>query len=107
NLDLFGLKAPESRVTVTMKKDDKTEDWVYAFGKQSDTKMGVYAQANKNDLVYLVPKTVADHIGAAELRDLHVLKFDLKQVKGAKITVWSNDLGGPIALDLERKGDNE
>jgi hypothetical protein len=104
---LYGLKKPETTATVTVKKDDKSEDWVYTFGKQSDTKMGVYAKLNKNDLVFLVPKTVADHLAAADLRDLTVLNFDMKQVKGAKITVWSNDLGGPITLTLERKGDND
>lgn len=104
---LFGLKKPETTATVTVTKDGKAEDWVYTFGKQSDTKMGVYAKLNKNDLVFLVPKTVADHLAAADLRDLTVLNFDMSKVKGAKITVYSNDLGGPVNLVLERKGDND
>ncbi len=104
---LYGLKSPETKATVTVKKGDKTEEWVYSFGKQTDTKMGVYTRLNKSDLVFLVPKATVDRLGSAELRDLTVFNFDMKQVKGAKITVWSNDLGGPIALDFERKGDND
>jgi hypothetical protein len=104
---LYGLKNPATTATVTVKKDDKTEDWVYSFGKQSDTKKSVYARMNKNDLVFLVPKVTADHLAAAELRDLTVFNFDIKQVKGAKITVWSNDLGGPVTFTLERNGDND
>jgi hypothetical protein len=106
---LYGLKKPETTATVTVKeeKGDKTEDWVYTFGKQSDTKMGVYAELNKTDLVFLVPKATADHLAAVDLRDLTVFNFDMSKVKGAKITVWSNDLGGPITLTLERKGDND
>jgi hypothetical protein len=106
---LYGLKKPETTATVTVKNDkgDKTEDWVYTFGKQSDTKMGVYAKLNKTDLVFLVPKATADHLAAVDLRDLTVFNFDMSKVKGAKITVYSNDLGGPITLTLERKGDND
>jgi hypothetical protein len=108
NLDaVYGLKNPEAKATVTVKKDDKTEDWVFTFGKQDEKKNGVYATVNKSDLVYLVPKARADRLTGAELRDLTVFKFDPKQVKGAKVTVWSNDLGAPIVLDLERKGDND
>jgi hypothetical protein len=106
---LYGLKKPEVTATVTVKKEkeEKPEEWVYTFGKQSDNKMGVYAKSSKNDLVFLVPKAAADHIQNADLRDLTVFNFDMKQVKGARITVWSNDLGGPITLTLERKGDND
>jgi hypothetical protein len=108
NLDqLYGLKSPEVKAIATVKKDDKTEEWVYSFGKQSDTKMGVYTKLNRNDLVYLVPKTVVDRLESAELRDLTVLSFDMNKVKGAKITVWSNDLKTPVTLELERKGDKD
>jgi hypothetical protein len=108
NLDaVYGLKNPQAKATVTVKKDDKTEDWVYTIGKQDEKKNGVYAMVNKGDLVYLLPSATLDHLVNAELRDLTVFKFDPKQVKGAKVTVWSNDLGGPIVMDLERKGDND
>jgi hypothetical protein len=108
NLDaVYGLKTPETKVTISVKKDDKTEDWVYTFGKQDEKKNGVFARVNKSDLVFLVPKATVDRLAAAELRDLTVFKFDPKQVKGAKVSVWSNDLGAPIVLDLERKGDND
>jgi hypothetical protein len=108
NLDaVYGLKSPETKVTITVKKDDKTEDWVYSFGKQDEKKNGVYARVNKSELVFLVPKATVDRLASAELRDLTVFKFDPKQVKGAKITVWSDDLGAPLVYDLERKGDND
>jgi hypothetical protein len=97
----YGLKEPETKATVTVTKDGK---WVYFFGKQSDTKMGVYAKQNKADLVFLVPALAAERVAKADFRDLTVFHFDMAKVKGAKITVWSNDLGGAIVLDLERKG---
>jgi hypothetical protein len=50
---------------------------------------------------------MADHVTSADLRDLTIFSFDPKQVKGAKVTVWSNDLGGPVVLAFERKGDND
>jgi hypothetical protein len=103
----YGLKNPETKATVTVKKDDKAEDWVFTFGKQDEKKNGVYAMVNKSDLVYLVPKATADRLTGAELRDLTVFKFDPKQVKGAKVTVWSNEDGSPKPLDFERKGDND
>src|SRR5262249_52735839 len=78
---LYGLKKPEVTATVATKQGDKSEEWVYTFGKQSDNKMGVYAKSSKNDLVFLVPKAAADHIQNADLRDLTVFNFDLKQVK--------------------------
>ena len=62
---------------------------------------------SKSDLVFLVPKLMVDHLANAELRDLTVFNFDMNKVKGAKITVWSNDLGSPVTLDLERKGDKD
>jgi hypothetical protein len=106
---LYGLKKPETIATVTVKKEkeDKPEDWVYTFGKQSDTKMGVYAKQNKNDLVFLVPKATADHLAAADLRDLTVFNFDVSKVKGAKITVWSSEQNKPVELGFERKGDKD
>src|ERR1041385_3386678 len=71
NLDaVYGLKHPETRATVTVKKDDKTEDWVYTFGRQDEKKNGVYAMVSKSDLVFLVPKATVDHLASAELRDL-------------------------------------
>jgi len=69
--------------------------------------MGVYSKLSKNDLVYLVPKNVVERLDGAELRDLTVLNFDMKQVKGAKLTVWSNDFKKPTTLDLERKKEND
>ncbi len=108
NLDaVYGLKNPQAKATVTVKKDDKTDDWVFTFGKQDEKKNGVYAMVNKSELVYLVPKATVDRLTSAELRDLTVFKFDPKKVQSAKVTVWSNDLGGPIVSDLERKGDND
>jgi hypothetical protein len=112
---LYGLKDPSLSVTVTVKKGDKTEDWGYSFGKDTEyttpltegKKEGVYAKMSNSDLVFVVDKAVVGRLTGAELRDLTVFDFDMKQVKGAKITVWSNDLGGPITLDLERKGEKD
>ena len=65
NLDaVYGLKSPETKVTVTVKKDDKTEDWVYSFGKQDEKKNGVYAMVNKSELVFLVPKATVDRLAS-------------------------------------------
>ncbi len=105
--ELYALKTPATKAVVTVTKGDKPEDWVYSFGKQSDTKMGVYSKENKSDLVFLVPTLAVEHLVKVEFRDLSVFSFDFKKVKGAEITVWSNDLGGPITLNLERKGDND
>ena len=57
--------------------------------------------------MFLVPALAAERVTKADFRDLTVFHFDMAKVKGAKITVWSNDLGGPITLTLERKGDND
>jgi len=105
--ELYALKTPATKAVVTVTKGDKSEDWVYSFGKQSDNKMGVYSKENKSELVYLVPSLTVENLGKVEFRDLSVFNFDPKKVKGVEISVWSNDLGGPITLNLERKGDND
>jgi hypothetical protein len=119
----YGLAAPKATFVVTVKKGDKSEDWIYTFGgekKYSDKKAGekpnttvteektgIFAKINKSDVVFLVSKETVDALQSRELRDLTVFNFDLKKVKGAEITVWSNDLGAPVTLKLERKGDDD
>ncbi len=102
-LERYGLKAPSTKVTVTVSKTDKkTEDHVYLFGKETEDKTGVYAKQGERDLVFVVRKSVVDAL-QGDLRDRTVFSFALGKVKGLKLVGWQDVMGGPHTLDLERK----
>jgi hypothetical protein len=103
---LYGLGSPKVKVTVTVKKDDKTEDWVYFFGNAKEGTNSVFARMSQEDIIFLVPKITEEHLTSAELRDLTVLDFDPTKVKAAKITGWSV-LNNPVTLELTRDKANE
>jgi hypothetical protein len=104
---LYGLKPPVLKATVAVTRDGKPEEWTYTFGKQSDTKMGVYAQLSRSDFVFLVPKATVDQLASIDLRDPTVFNFEMAKVKDAKIAGWSGVLGSVYTLDLQRKGDKD
>jgi hypothetical protein len=107
DLDKYGLKAPQVKATVKIKAaDNKTEDWVYLFGKEADDKSGVYAKQEKHDLVFVVPDDTLTTL-RGELQDPTIFRFESAKVKEIKVTGWKQLQGFLITLDLERKGPNE
>src|SRR5439155_1512589 len=81
----YGLKAPTLRATVTVKtKDDKPEDHVYTFGKETEDKNGRYAKQGERDVVFLVRPTTISAL-QSELLDSTVLQFDPAKVKSIKL----------------------
>ena len=74
----YGLATPKFTVVVSVKKDDKTEDWIYSFGDEKKydenepgekpgttvkkEKTGVFAKVNKSDMVFLVAKETVDKL---------------------------------------------
>jgi hypothetical protein len=103
DLDKYGLKAPQIKVTVKLKaKDDKSEDWVYLFGKETPDKSGVYAKQEKQDLVFVVPTKALDTL-KGDLEDPTVLAFDVAKVKELKLTGWKQAVGSTFTLQIERQ----
>jgi hypothetical protein len=98
----YGLKSPAVKVTLTLKKGDKPEDWVYSFGKETDDKTGVYARQNQRDIVFIVAKGVLNAL-SSDLQDPTVLSMDLGKVEGMKITGWHDSAGEPLSLEMEYK----
>ncbi len=107
DLDKYGLKAPQVKAAVKIKgADNKTEDWVYLFGKETEDKTGVYAKQDKHDLVFVAPQDVLTTL-RGELQDPTIFQFESAKVKEVKITGWKQQQGFPVTLDLERKGPAE
>jgi hypothetical protein len=101
DLDRFGLKQPQAKAVVTVKKDDKkTEDHVYLFGK--DTEGGLYAKLGSQDLVFIAPPRDMDAVLKGEIQDPTVFHFDANKVKGVTLAGWKNLGIGTITLELER-----
>jgi hypothetical protein len=96
----YGLNAPSNKVTLSVTKDDKTEDHVYLFGK--DAPDGIYAKQADKPLIFVAGKFVQTTLNA-ELRDPVVYKFDHNKVTAVKMVGWSNKIGSPFTLELERK----
>jgi hypothetical protein len=103
---LYGLKSPALKATVTVSREGKSEDWVYAFGKETDDKAGLFGKQSQRDLVFVVPK---DRIKAleADLRDPTVLSFELAKVKAVKLSGWKESAGRVDTLEVEHKGDKQ
>jgi hypothetical protein len=104
----FGLKSPRIKATVTTTgPDKKPEEHVYLFGNEAKddkgTVTGYYARQANRDLVFTVPKAEVETL-ERELRDPVVFKFDPAKAKSLKVTGWKSTFGGPVTIDLERKG---
>jgi hypothetical protein len=105
-LEGFGLKPPQTEVTVvTTNKDNKEDKHTYSFGKETPDKTGIFARASGSDLVYVVPSSVLTPL-QAELQDKAIFTFDVEKVRGLKISGWKNVTGITQTLDLERKSKN-
>jgi hypothetical protein len=100
----YGLKTPSVKVTLVATKDNKPEEHVYLFGK--DTDEGTYAKLGDRDLIFQVNKTVLSRL-SGELREQTVFSFDRNKVKALKVTAWQDVVGSPYTLDLERKSPTE
>jgi hypothetical protein len=101
---LYGLKTPqvEANVTVPTKEKDKTEEFVYQFGKETEDKQGVYSKMNKSKLVFVANKFVLTAL-QADLRDPAIFNFEPVDVKKIKIVFWLEATSEPYTLELERK----
>jgi hypothetical protein len=100
----YGLEAPGLAATMTVKKGDKTEDYVYQFGKDAgDGKKGVYALLNKTDIVFLAQPQAVQTLREAELRDLTIFTFDPAKVKDVVMQGWYEKANYVFELLLERK----
>jgi hypothetical protein len=103
DLEKYGLKAPQVKATIKIKgKDDKPEEWVYTFGKETDDKTGVYAKQDRRDLVFAVRPDVLTTV-RSDLLDPTVFSFDVNKVKGLKLFGWKQAIGFTFGLELERK----
>src|SRR5262249_21081289 len=111
---------PPIKVTVTVEKDKKTEDWVYLIGKETDEKNSYYAKQGGHDLVFIIkdasskevhpfmrPKDVNDFVLKwlqGDLQDLTVVKFDRDKVKGIKLVGFKEAMKFVATLEMENKG---
>lgn len=102
DLERFGLKNPSAKLAITTEHDKKTEDTTYLLGKETDDKEGVYAKLANQDLVFVIPKSMAESL-KGDLQDPVILTFDAAKVKGMKLTGWQDLVGSPVTLQLERK----
>jgi hypothetical protein len=102
DLERFGLKNPAEKLVITTDHDKKTEETTYLLGKETDDKEGVYAKLANQDLVFVVPKSMAESL-KGDLQDPVILQFDVAKVKAMKLTGWQDLVGSPFTLQLERK----
>jgi hypothetical protein len=100
----YGLEPPDLRAVVTVKKDDKTETFVYKFGKESGEKTKeIYAFMDKRDIVFLAQPQAVKVLRDAELRDTKVFQFDAARVKELDLKGWQEKVNFVLELKLERK----
>ncbi|HKB38559.1 MAG TPA: DUF4340 domain-containing protein, partial [Gemmataceae bacterium] len=97
----YGLKSPETKVILTTRKDDKTEDWTYLFGKEEGD--NVYAKLGSKDTIFQVKKFSITAL-QGELRDTTLFSFDRNNVQGMKVEGWVALFpANPQTVELERK----
>jgi hypothetical protein len=102
---VYGLEPPQTRVEITLTKDDKPTTYTVLLGKdgpkagQNET---VYAKVSWRDTIFTLDKIVLAEI-PADFQDTTVAKFDPAKVKTIKLTGWQNIVGTPFTVDLERK----
>lgn len=107
DLDRFGLKSPDVKAVVTVRKDDKnTEEHAYLFGKPTDDKATVYAKQGERDVVFTVRQDALNSL-RSELLDPKVLSFDPAKIKSIKFQGWQKVVGGVLTLEFERKTDGK
>jgi hypothetical protein len=95
----YGLKAPQARVEITVKKDDKPV--TYDFGKDASDG-GVYAKQSQRDTIFTVAKTLVSSL-PSDLLDPVLFTLDVDKVRKVKLTGWQKLVGSPVTLEFERK----
>jgi hypothetical protein len=102
----YGLDKPRAKVILTVKKDDKPEDYTYVFGGDAPDG-GVYLKVSKLDELITVGKHVLTDV-QADLRDKTIFPFTTTKVKGMKLEGGFEDFGAALGhayiLDLEHNG---
>jgi hypothetical protein len=93
----YGLKSPQARVEITMKKDDKPVTYTYDFGNEVGQDGGVYAKQSQRDIIFTVNKDVVASL-PTDVLDPVIFTFNPADVEKVKISGWS-----ALAWDLERK----
>jgi hypothetical protein len=102
---LYDLKPPvvEVKFSVPGKEKDKTEDFVYPFGKETDDKKGfVFAKMSKSNLVFTVAKNVVDNL-QKDLRDPAIFALEPSEVKKLKLVFWLEATRTSYPMEMERK----
>jgi hypothetical protein len=97
----YGLKSPQAKVVLTIKKDDKEKVYEYAFGKKAEDDT-IYAMQNQRDVVFTVNRGVLDTL-SQDLRDATVFDFGISKVKKVRLEGWRNILPTPYTLEAERQ----
>jgi hypothetical protein len=101
----YGLEPPGLSAIVTFKKDDKTEDFVYKFGKEvtEAKEKAVYALLSQTPIVFLAQPAQVKTVREAEFRDHTIFTFDPVKVKELKMVGWYETAKYLFTLVLERK----
>lgn len=99
----YQLETPRLVATVTLRKGDKTETFIYKFGKEIEGKTpGVAAWLNqKAELVFLAQPQAVKVLQEVELRDLTLFRFEAAQVQEMTLRNWQETLNYVLELDLE------
>jgi hypothetical protein len=97
----YGLKPPQARVEITVKKDDKPVTYAYDFGKDTNDG-GVYAKQSQRDTIFTVDKTVVNGLPAEVINPV-LFTLDTDKVRKVKLTGWQKLVGSPVTLEFERK----
>jgi hypothetical protein len=98
----YGLKAPQARVEITVKKDDKPVTYAYEFGRESESGGGVYAKQSQRDTIFTVDKTAVSGL-PTDIMDPVLFTLDADKVRKVKLTGWQKLVGSPLTLEFERK----
>jgi hypothetical protein len=102
----YGLEPPALSAIVTVKEaGDKTESFIYKFGKESgdEKTKTVYALQNKTDIVFQAHAAAVKTLREAELRDRTIFSFVADKVKEVHMSFWLQSVNVPLVL--ERKSD--
>jgi hypothetical protein len=98
----YGLRPPETKVTITLTKDGKPQTFEYDFGKEAAGQNGVYGKQSQGDTVYIVAKAKLEMLGK-ELQDPKVFSFDPAKVRELRVIGWHEKGRGTGELKVVRK----
>jgi hypothetical protein len=98
----YGLRPPETKVTITLTKDGKPQTFEYDFGKEASGQNGVYAKQGNGDTVYVIANTKLTVL-SKELQDPKVFTFDPSKVRELQLTGWYDKVNGSTVVLLTRK----